>query len=160
MKQFEIDTLRWAYEYAWNYSQHPETKVGAILLQNDLAIGLGANRAPKRIAAPATELSRGSRLEHAERGAILAAAKHGNATNGATLVAPWFACVDCARAIIGAGVRRVVGHQATRDRTPAKWRESIAIGDALLHEAGVELELYVGYLGGCKNVMNGEIWEP
>jgi dCMP deaminase len=53
-------------------------------------------------------------MEHAERDAIYKAAFVGMQTEGATLYVPWFACADCARAIIAAGITRVVGNSLAR----------------------------------------------
>ena len=76
-------------------------------------------------------------IEHAERTAIYRAAANGISTKGATMYCPWFACIDCARAIICAGVAEVVGHKDVRAKTPAHWIESIAMADGMLREAGV-----------------------
>jgi dCMP deaminase len=76
-------------------------------------------------------------VEHAERNAIYASAKAGIKTEGMTLVARWASCADCARAIIQSGITRVVRHGGYS--TPEHWKESCAIGDALLTEAEVEV---------------------
>jgi len=47
-------------------------------------------------------------IEHAERNAIFAAARAGLATAGATLIATFHPCADCARAILEEGGVRVV----------------------------------------------------
>ena len=77
------------------------------------------------------------RIEHAERGAIYAAARQGTQTDNASLYCPWFACTDCVRAIIEAGIREVVGLVAVRQATPARWEQEIAMAEAMLREAGV-----------------------
>ena len=77
-------------------------------------------------------------VEHAERNAVYAAAAMGFPTLGMTLVCPWAACTDCARAIIQSRIVRLV----TRERIPnERWDEEIAIADEMLAEAGVELVL-------------------
>lgn len=43
-------------------------------------------------------------MEHAERHAIFAAARQGHATAGARLATTFFPCIDCARAIVDAGI--------------------------------------------------------
>jgi dCMP deaminase len=76
-------------------------------------------------------------VEHAERGSIYQAAKHGFRTDGLTLVCPWAACTDCARAIIQSGLVRLV----TLPRVPnERWDEDIALADTMLTEAGVLIE--------------------
>jgi dCMP deaminase len=78
-------------------------------------------------------------MEHAERAAIYACARHGVATSGCVMYAPWFACPDCARAIILAGIKEVVGLCMLRDLTAEKWRKPIEIADEMLTDAGVSL---------------------
>jgi dCMP deaminase len=48
------------------------------------------------------------RASHAEINAITQAAKHGNATDGATMYLTTQPCGECAKAIVGAGIKRVV----------------------------------------------------
>ena len=88
--------------------------------------------------------------EHAERNAIYHAAQQGNATLGTTLYVPWYACADCGRAIIQAGIKRVVGHDCYRqwyesdgeelnDPNRMSWDDSIADAVTMMQEAGVEM---------------------
>lgn len=99
-------------------------------------------------------------IEHAERGAIYDASLKGIATENATMFCPWFACVECSRAIICSGIKQVIGHQDMMDKTPDRWKESIKVAFDLLNEAGVKTELIVGKLGGPLLRFNSEIWEP
>lgn len=48
------------------------------------------------------------RTTHAEQNAIIQAALHGVSTNGATLYCRMEPCLDCAKMIINAGIKRVV----------------------------------------------------
>jgi len=52
-------------------------------------------------------------MEHAERNAIYNAARHGTQMEGCTLYVELLPCMDCARAIVQAGIREVVvdGHR-------------------------------------------------
>jgi dCMP deaminase len=100
-------------------------------------------------------------IEHAERNAIYHAARNGERTIGGILYAPWFACADCARAIIQAGITTVVGHKQMFDHAGEyHWNESIAYGNEMLKEAGVETFLYDGPIGNSYALFNGETWEP
>lgn len=47
--------------------------------------------------------------EHAERNAIYNAAKLGIALEGCIAYVNWYPCTDCARAIVQAGITRLVG---------------------------------------------------
>jgi dCMP deaminase len=48
------------------------------------------------------------RTNHAEINALMQAAKHGHAVNGATAYVTNMACTTCAKAMISAGIKRVV----------------------------------------------------
>lgn len=85
--------------------------------------------------------------EHAERAAIFAAAKKGYATDGLTLYCPWLACADCGRAIICAGIKKVVRHRIPQHDTRPDWAASIAAADQMFAEAGVEVVEIAGTLG-------------
>ncbi|MFX8778102.1 deaminase, partial [Acinetobacter baumannii] len=77
-------------------------------------------------------------VEHAERNSIFHAAREGSKLAGSTMYCPWYACADCARAIIQAGIKEVVGHQKCFDLTPGHWKESIANAFQMFEEAGVK----------------------
>lgn len=76
-------------------------------------------------------------MEHAERHAIFAAARSGIATSGATLTTTFFPCIDCARAIVDAGLVCV--------ETPAPafedpvWGDSFRRSVMILQEGGVTI---------------------
>jgi dCMP deaminase len=143
--------LALAYEYAKQNSPDPRTQNGAVIVapQTNEIIGYGANRFPNGVTNSPERLSpehKRDYLEHAERDAIFSALRQGNNTVGATMYVPWFACSDCAKAIIGAGIRCVVGHQAPCTAT-STWNPSIAIGLVLLREARVNYRYYDGAIG-------------
>ncbi len=75
--------------------------------------------------------------EHAERNAIYQAARTGNSVDGCTMYLAWFPCVDCARAIVQAGIVELV---ATRpDLSDAQWGHDFSVSTRLLEEAGIRL---------------------
>lgn len=156
--------LRDAYRLAYLNSDDPSTKNGAILLNRfGQIIGSGVNCFPRDVLLHADRLQRPTKyafMEHAERNAIFAAARQGESTDGGTLYCPWYACSDCARAIIQAGIVRVIGHKQMFDRTPEHWKESIAFGNEMFREAGVEALQYDGLIGECTGLINGETWNP
>lgn len=86
-------------------------------------------------------------IEHAERMAIYEAARMGVACDTAAMYCPWFACPECARAIIAAGIRLVVGCSRLRELTPERWRPQIAVADRMLEDAGVEVRMVHELLG-------------
>lgn len=73
-------------------------------------------------------------VEHAERNAIYTCAAHGIQTFGSTMVAVWASCSDCARAIIQAGVGTLIRYESPESEG---WKDSIAMGDMMMLEAGV-----------------------
>ncbi len=95
-------------------------------------------------------------VEHAERNVIYLAAKVGFKTQGATMYVPWFACADCARAIIQAGIVEVVGHDYPPHKEQSSWKESIEIADQMLLEAGVKFRRIPGNFN-IKIRFNGQV---
>ena len=98
--------------------------------------------------------------EHAERSVILKAARKGIKTEGLTLVANWVCCPDCARAIVLAGISRVICHKQCADRDRPDWKPMIEVGLEILKRGGVELIVWDGVIGGITNLNNGELWKP
>jgi dCMP deaminase len=137
--------------------QSPDTSTqnGAVLVSADdrKILGYGCNRLPDGVEVNDARLERPAKYrftEHAERNAIYHAAQQGNATLGTTLYVPWYACADCGRAIIQAGIKRVVGHDCYRqwyesdgeelnDPNRMSWDDSIADAVTMMQEAGVEM---------------------
>lgn len=163
MKWDNKELLRLAYKYAFATSDDPNTQNGAVLFDGREPLILGSNQFPPGVEKTPERLERPDKyafMEHAERNAILSAAQYGYATRGLVLVCPWFACPDCARAIVGAGIRRVIGHKQVYDRTPERWLKPVQQGDQILEEGGVEREYYDGPIGECEILFDGEIWRP
>lgn len=78
--------------------------------------------------------------EHAERDAIYSVARNGGpALKGCKIYVPWFPCVDCARAIIEAGITTVVAYRPDFD--DARWGEDFKISVEMFTEAGVHIRL-------------------
>lgn len=149
----DIKMLHEACRYAAEFSVDPHTQNGALLLSPMGEVVMAANTMPE-IAPRPDRLARPKKylyIEHAERNAIYLAAKRGICTDRATLYVPWFACADCARAIIQAGIKRVVGHIVPWLQTPDRWKDSVRAADEMLQEAGVitsylEDELNVSFM--------------
>lgn len=135
------DFLSVALKIAAAGSEDPNTQTAAILVQFDqhkIAGGIwAANRFPVGVRPALAGPAKHERIEHAERAVIYAAAAAGWGTRGAVMYAPWFACADCARAIVAAGISEVVGSRVLAEATPERWRLAVAAGEAILREAGV-----------------------
>lgn len=146
-------------------SNDPSTQNGAILV--DYAghvIARSCNQFPMRVRETGARWQRPEKyayVEHAERNAIYQAAFVGRATHLGTLYCPWAACADCARAIIQAGIKRLVRHvDALEHGAGRNWDETIRVADAMLTEADVEIVDVAGPLGAEKIRHSGELWSP
>jgi dCMP deaminase len=94
-------------------SKDPDTQLGAVIVgpaheirstgYNSLPRGI-RDDVPERLQRPTKYLW----MEHAERNAIYNAARHGTSMEGCTLYCGLLPCMDCARAIVQAGIREVV----------------------------------------------------
>ena len=78
-------------------------------------------------------------MEHAERNAIFAAAKHGRRLAGATIASTFFPCIDCARAIVQTGITRLLSPEPALD--DEVWGQSFLRSRIILEEGGVEMVL-------------------
>lgn len=75
--------------------------------------------------------------EHAERNAIYNAARMGTALKGCRAYLPWFPCMDCARALVQAGVVELVSYEP--DLQDKRWGEHFRRALLLFGEAGVHV---------------------
>lgn len=156
--------LRRCYKYAAKYSPDPSTQNGACLVApNQGIVCMGANHFPRGVENTPERWERPLKYKlvaHAETNAIYAACRKGIKTEGLIMVCPWFACEDCGKAIIQAGITKVIGHQKIADACPDHWKESIKIAFMMFAEAGVETELVIGDIGGTPIRLNGETFQP
>jgi len=76
-------------------------------------------------------------IEHAERNAIFAAARSGLATAGATLIATFHPCADCARAIVQAGIATL--YTLVPDFADPLWGPAFRCSRVILEEGGVRV---------------------
>lgn len=133
---------------AW--SKDPSTKVGAVIVNDDrIVLGMGYNGFPRGVNDdPERYNDRPTKYKlvvHAELNAVLAAGKQ---AQGSTIyVYPAFGtpplCTSCAKAVIQAGITRVVGYTPTVDsETAERWREEIAASYMMCHEALIIMDMY------------------
>lgn len=156
----DLDYLREAIRFASENSQDPRTHNGAILRSGSRLV-YGTNRFTGTVFdrdRQAAIAQKYDLIEHAERDAIYRAAAAGVPTAGATLYCPWFACTDCARGIILAGITEVVGLISLRRATPARWENNISLAEMLLFDAGVSLRWLNGPVGASV-LFGGEVVE-
>ncbi len=116
-------------------------KVGAALATADGSRILGCNDFPTGVRDLDERHEGDGRfvwMEHAERNAIFAAAKLGTATQSATLATTFFPCIDCARAIVQAGIGRLC--TPAPDYADAVWGEAFLRSRVILEEGGVAMD--------------------
>lgn len=126
-------------------SKDKSTRVGAVILgpTNEVR-SLGYNGAPRGCAADEddrcdTRPEKYFWMSHAELNAITNAARVGTPLVGSTLLVTHFPCMDCARAIVQAGIKKVVT-QVPSPEFEARWMDHITRAIHLFTECGVEVE--------------------
>ncbi|MDE5632465.1 MAG: dCMP deaminase family protein [Muribaculaceae bacterium] len=121
--------LRMAQIWAEN-SYCQRRKVGAILVKDQMIISDGYNGTPAGFenVCEDTDGSTKPYVLHAEANAITKVARSNNSSDGSTLYVTASPCVECAKLIIQAGIRRVVFNDLYR----------LCDGIDLLRRAGIE----------------------
>jgi len=134
-------------------SKDPSTRVGAVIVDGDgVQRADGYNGFPRGILDTQERLNdRDMKLRlvvHAERNALLNAARIGTAVKGCTLYlaatdssgAIWGGspCTACVIEVLQAGIARVVS--PPMKNTPTRWRDDLLFARGLLNEAGVSYE--------------------
>lgn len=122
-------------------------KVGAVIVGPDLEIrSTGYNGFPRGVCNDVEERydrSSGEKffwIEHGERNAIYNAARIGVSINGGTLYVNRFPCSDCARAIVQAGIVRIVC--PAKPLNDGALDHSFDVSEAMLAEAGMEISQF------------------
>ena len=122
--------MRMAFIWAEN-SYCKRRKVGSLLVKDKMIISDGYNGTPsgfENICEDENDTTKPYVL-HAEANAITKIARSNNSSNGATLYVTSSPCIECAKLIIQAGIRRVVYSDAYR----------LSDGIELLKRAKIEL---------------------
>jgi dCMP deaminase len=107
-------------------SKDPHTQIGCVIVgpaheirstgYNSLPRGI-RDDVPERFERPTKYLW----MEHAERNAIYNAARAGTATEGCTIYVEIMPCMDCARAIVQAGITEVVVSEGRMSRYSSEY---------------------------------------
>jgi len=124
-------------------SKDPNTQVGCIIAgpaheirstgYNSLPRGI-RDDVPERFRRPAKYLW----MEHAERNAIYNAARCGTPLEGCTIYIALMPCMDCARAIVQAGIKEVViSGDRMNQYSSEQYNEHFGLVETLFQEAGV-----------------------
>ncbi len=142
-------------------SKDPSTKVGVVVVGADNEVlSTGFNGFPRGVretthsstgfqfAPQQLDAERWERpakylfVEHAERNAIHNAARTGTRLKGATMYFNFEPCPcnECAKAIIQAGIKELVGYNRKFPGKGAQWEESLRVSRIMLKEAGVKID--------------------
>ena len=154
--------LQSAYRTALG-SNDKSTAIGALLTRDSTILVRACNSMPRSFEADPKNHERPRKYqvtEHAERAVIFKAARRGIQTEGLTLICPLAACSDCARAIVLAGIVKVVVHGDAMARLSDRWISDCEIGLEILREGEVDFEEFDGKVGNVENLLNSEIWFP
>ena len=131
LKQLDERYLRMARRWAEN-SYCKRRQVGALIVKDKSIISDGYNGTPsgfENICEDDTNRTKPYVL-HAEANAITKVAKSSNSSEGATLYVTASPCIECAKLIIQAGIRRVVYSEVYH----------CADGLELLKKAGIQVD--------------------
>jgi dCMP deaminase len=127
----DIRYMRMARIWAEN-SYCKRRQVGALIVKEKMIISDGYNGTPSGFENVCEDENNVTKpyVLHAEANAITKIARSGNNSDGATLYVTTSPCIECAKLIIQAGIKRVVYGEKYR----------IEDGIRLLERAGIELK--------------------
>lgn len=126
------------------WSKDSGTRIGAVLVHERRILATGYNGIPAGIANDLVlHVDRSVKLAytiHAEINALLNAAKYGISTNGTTIYVTADPCVDCCKALIQAGIKRIVVPQKLDFEFDKRWKGNLELARTLLSEVGMRVE--------------------
>lgn len=131
MNKFDDKYIQMAAIWAQN-SYCRRRQVGALLVKDRMIISDGYNGTPSGFENDCEDVNGITKayVLHAEANAISKVAQSGNSSRGATLYVTASPCIECAKLIIQAGIKRVVYRDEYR----------LTDGIDLLKRAGIEVE--------------------
>ena len=131
-KQHELDNRYLRMAAIWSENSYCERrKVGALIVKDKMIISDGFNGTPtgfENVCEDENNVSKPYVL-HAEANAITKIARSSNNSDGATLYVTDSPCIECAKLIIQAGIKRVLYSREYR----------LSDGIDLLRRAGIEV---------------------
>ena len=132
-KQHDLDIRYLRMAAIWSENSYCERrKVGALIVKDKMIISDGFNGTPtgfENVCEDENNISKPYVL-HAEANAITKIARSGNNSDGATLYVTDSPCIECAKLIIQAGIKRVLYSREYR----------LTDGIDLLRRAGIEVK--------------------
>lgn len=124
------------------FSKDKSTSVGCVIVADDGSVrSMGYNGAPRDCAADEDERQERPEkyfwFEHSERNAIYNAARCGTPLEGCTAFITHPPCMDCARALVQAGIKCVVWNTPNTEFAE-RWKEHAERVERLFSECGVQ----------------------
>jgi len=110
-KQFLLDQRYLAMARIWSQNSYCKRRqVGALIVKNKMIISDGYNGTPSGFENECEDDDNITKpyVLHAEANAITKVARSNNSSDGATLYVTASPCIECAKLIIQAGIKRVV----------------------------------------------------
>ena len=122
-KQRDLDLRYLRMAQIWSENSYCQRRqVGALVVKDKMIISDGYNGTPSGVTKPY--------VLHAEANAITKIARSGNNSDGSTLYVTDSPCIECAKLIIQAGIKRVIYSREYR----------LTDGVDLLRRAGIEVQ--------------------
>lgn len=132
LKQLELDKRYLRMTRIWAENSYCQRRqVGALIVKDKMIISDGFNGTPagfENVCEDENGVTKPYVL-HAEANAITKIARSGNNSDGATLYVTDSPCIECAKLIIQAGIKRVIYGRQYR----------LTDGEDLLRRAGIEV---------------------
>ena len=143
MKKKWIDAFMDTAERFAKLSSAKRLKVGSVVVKDNRIISIGYNGMPSGWTNVCEEkvwdktgdfeLKTKDEVIHAEANAILKLARDGESGNGADLFCTHAPCINCAKLIYGAGIKKVYYRESYRD----------TFGIDFLNKCNIEVEKYI-----------------
>lgn len=143
-------------------SKDASTHIGAVVVGPDNEVrSLGYNSFPRGINDDVIERQERPEkyywFEHAERNSIYNATLLGTSLNGCKMYTNGIPCMDCARAIVQAGIKEVIVDKYWDDNNYDIWIENANRTKVLFNESGVKIRFWKGDLVQIHRFKRGEI---
>ncbi len=130
IKQYLLDQRYLAMARIWSQNSYCKRRqVGALIVKNKMIISDGYNGTPSGFENECEDCDNKTKpyVLHAEANAITKVARSNNSSDGATLYVTASPCIECAKLIIQAGIKRVVFNEKYHNEDGIKLLERAEI---------------------------------